>query len=157
MSDLTHFDPQGRAHMVDVTAKEITAREATAAGEIRMEPATLALIKEGKLAKGDVLAVAQLAAVTGVKETSRMIPMCHPLLIGGTSVDFSLDEENSTLGVTVTVKINGQTGVEMEALTGVSAALLTVYDMCKAADKRMVIGNIRLLEKKGGKSGHFVR
>ncbi|MDX9871305.1 MAG: cyclic pyranopterin monophosphate synthase MoaC [Clostridia bacterium] len=157
MSELTHFDQKGRAHMVDVTAKAATAREATAAGEITMERSTLKLIKEGKLAKGDVLAVAQIAAVTGLKETSRLIPMCHPLLIGGVAVDFNLDEAACRLEVTVTVKINGPTGVEMEALTGVSAALLTVYDMCKAVDKRMVIGNIRLLEKKGGKSGHFIR
>ncbi|MCR4441262.1 MAG: cyclic pyranopterin monophosphate synthase MoaC [Peptococcaceae bacterium] len=153
----SHFDDCGRARMVDVTGKETTAREAVARGEILMEKETLRLVKDGQLSKGDVLAVAQVAAVTGVKETSRLIPMCHPLLIGGVAVEFNLDDENVKIEVTVKVKTNGQTGVEMEALTGVSAALLTIYDMCKAVDKQMVIGNIRLLEKKGGRSGHYVR
>lgn len=156
-SDLTHFDSAGRPRMVDVTAKEITVREATARGEISMESKTFELVKTGKMAKGDVLAVAQVAAVSGVKETSRLIPMCHPLLIEGIAVDFNLDADKSRIEVDVSVKISGRTGVEMEALTGVSIALLTIYDMCKAVDKNMIIGNIRLIEKKGGRSGHFVR
>jgi len=154
---LTHFDEKGRSRMVDVTAKETTCREAVARGEISLDRKTLELVKTGRMSKGDVLAVAQVAAVMGVKETSRLIPMCHPLLIGGVFADFKIDEEAGKIEVTVTVKLTGQTGVEMEALTGVNAALLTIYDMCKAVDKNMVIGNIRLLEKKGGRSGHFVR
>lgn len=156
-SDLTHFDNEGRPRMVDVTAKDITVREATARGDISMGHNTFELVKAGKMDKGDVLAVAQVAAISGVKETSRLIPMCHPLLIGGISANFNLDEEKSRIEVEVNVKISGRTGVEMEALTGVSIALLTIYDMCKAVDKNMVIGNIRLIEKKGGHSGHFVR
>jgi cyclic pyranopterin phosphate synthase len=155
--DLSHFDSQGRARMVDVTEKSITIREATAKGEIKLSKETLAKVKMGQMAKGDVLAVAQVAAVMGVKETSRLIPMCHPLPVGGISVDFTLDEEQSKIEVSVTVKIEGQTGVEMEALTGVSVALLTIYDMCKAVDKNMVMGEICLWEKKGGRSGHFQR
>lgn len=156
-SDLTHFDNEGRPRMVDVTAKDITVREAIARGDIRLGYNTFELVKAGKMDKGDVLAVAQVAAISGVKETSRLIPMCHPLLIGGISVDFNLDEEKSRIEVEVNVKISGRTGVEMEALTGVSIALLTIYDMCKAVDKNMVIGNICLIEKKGGRSGHFIR
>lgn len=155
--EFTHFDNGGRAHMVDVTEKNDTKRVAIARGEIAMSGETLIRIKEGRMSKGDVLAVAQVAAVMGVKETSRLIPMCHPLIIGGVSVDFYLDEEENIVLVTVKVKMTGQTGVEMEALTGVSLALLTIYDMCKAVDKNMVMGNIRLLEKKGGRSGHYVR
>jgi len=156
-SDLTHFDNEGRPRMVDVTEKDITVREATARGDISMDYNTFGLVKAGKMAKGDVLAVAQVAAICGVKETSRLVPMCHPLLIGGISVNFNLDEEKSRIEVDVSVKITGRTGVEMEALTGVSIALLTIYDMCKAVDKNMIIGNIRVIEKKGGCSGHFVR
>lgn len=154
---LTHFDEGGRARMVDVTAKAATVREAAARGEIRMERRTLELVKAGRMAKGDVLAVAQVAAVTGVKETARLIPLCHPLPIGAVSAEFTIEEEAGKIEAVVTVKLTGQTGVEMEALTGVSAALLTIYDMCKAADKNMVIGNIHLVEKKGGRSGHYLR
>jgi cyclic pyranopterin phosphate synthase len=157
LEEFSHFDSQGRAHMVDVTAKALTLREAVAQGEISMAQETVALVKAGKMAKGDVLAVAQVAAVMGVKETSRLIPMCHPLLIGGVSTAFSLDEAAGKIEVTVKVKIKGQTGVEMEALSGVNTALLTIYDMCKAVDKNMVMGKIRLLEKRGGRSGHYLR
>jgi cyclic pyranopterin phosphate synthase len=157
LEELSHFDSQGRARMVDVTDKEITAREAEARGEITMAKETIALVKAGKMAKGDVLAVAQVAAVMGVKETSRLIPMCHPLLISGVSTDFVIDEEASKIEAIVRVKITGQTGVEMEALTGANIALLTIYDMCKAVDKNMVMGNVRLMEKSGGRSGHYTR
>lgn len=157
LEDLSHFDAQGRARMVDVTAKPLTEREAIACGEIYLAKETIALVKAGRMVKGDVLAVAQVAAVMGVKETSRLIPMCHPLLIGGINTEFSIDEVENKIEVKVAVKINGQTGVEMEALTGVNTALLTIYDMCKAVDKNMVLGNIRLIEKKGGRSGHYLR
>jgi cyclic pyranopterin monophosphate synthase len=154
----THFDPAGRPRMVDVSGKEQTRREAYAKGEIRMNPETLSRIKEGRLSKGDVLSVAQVAAVMAVKETGRLIPMAHPLGISGVEVDFNLIEENeSKVEIGVRVKLTGQTGVEMEALTGVSIAALTIYDMCKAVDKSMVIQNIRLMEKKGGRSGHYRR
>jgi cyclic pyranopterin phosphate synthase len=155
--ELSHFDNSGRARMVDVSEKDITFREALAVGEIKMKPTTLALIEEGKMAKGDVLAVAQVAAIMAVKETPRLIPMCHPLNISGVSVDFQLKKEISAVEILVRVKLSGQTGVEMEALTGVSVAALTIYDMCKAVDKTMEIGQIRLLEKTGGRSGHFRR
>lgn len=154
---LTHFDAAGRARMVDVSAKEAGFREAVAAGEIWMKPETLALLRAGKVAKGDVLAVAQVAAIMAVKETARLIPMCHPLNISGTTVDFQINEPQSKVEITVTVRLTGQTGVEMEALTGVSVAALTIYDMCKAVDKGMEIGAIRLLRKSGGKSGDYLR
>ncbi|WP_242947935.1 MULTISPECIES: cyclic pyranopterin monophosphate synthase MoaC [Carboxydocella] len=143
--------------MVDVSAKEVTRREAVARGEVRMHPRTLALIKEGKMAKGDVLAVAQVAGIMGAKATASLIPMCHPLFISGARLDFQLDENNSRVLIEARVKTAGQTGVEMEALTAVSIAALTIYDMCKAVDKDMVIGEIRLVEKTGGKSGHYLR
>ncbi len=154
---LTHFDPAGRPRMVDVSTKPETVRVARAKGEIRMAPATLEQIREGNLAKGDVLGVAQVAAIMAVKETSRLIPMTHPLLISGVEVEFNLRPEKNLVEIGVEVKISGQTGVEMEALSGVSAAALTIYDMCKAIDKGMIIQNIRLMEKKGGRSGHFRR
>jgi len=154
-SPLTHFDQAGRAHMVDVSEKDSTFRVAVARGEVRMRPATLRLIKEGRLKKGDVLAVAQVAAVMAVKETSRLIPMCHPLPITGVSVEFRPDEEESKIEIRVEVKLTGQTGVEMEALTGVSVAALTIYDMCKAVDQGMEITGIHLVEKSGGRSGRF--
>jgi len=156
-AELSHFDDSGRARMVDVSAKVSTYREAIARGEIRMKPNTLAMIRAGKMAKGDVLAVAQVAAVMAVKETPRLIPMCHPLSISGVEVDFRLDDAVAKVEIEVRVKLTGQTGVEMEALTGVSMAALTIYDMCKAVDKEMEIGNIRLIEKKGGRSGHYIR
>ena len=154
---LTHFDINGQARMVDVTEKSVTRREAEACGEISMARETLQLVQAGRLKKGDVLAVAQGAAIMGVKETGRLIPMCHPLVIGGVSADFRIDDVKCIVEARVRVHLTGQTGVEMEALTGVNIALLTIYDMCKAVDKNMVIGNIRLLEKKGGKSGHYLR
>ena len=154
----THFDHAGRPRMVDVSGKEAGLREAYARGEIIMSPETLARVKAGTLSKGDVLGVAQVAAVMAVKETCRLIPMAHPLGISGVDVDFtSVEGKESKIEVGVRVKLSGQTGVEMEALTGVSVAALTIYDMCKAADKSMVIQNIRLVEKKGGRSGHYRR
>ena len=156
--DLTHFDQAGRPRMVDVTAKRQTLREAYARGEISMAPTTLARILAGSMAKGDVFGVAQVAAVMAVKETGRLIPMAHPLGISGVAVDFeTVEGEEAKVEIGVRVKLTGQTGVEMEALTGVSVAALTIYDMCKAIDKNMVIQNIRLVEKKGGRSGHYRR
>lgn len=157
-AELTHFDHQGRPRMVDVSAKETTLREAYALGEITMAPQTLARVRAGSMAKGDVLGVAQVAAVMAVKETGRLIPMAHPLNISAVAVDYAFSEgREAKITIGVRVRLSGQTGVEMEALTGVSMAALTIYDMCKAVDKNMVIGNIRLVEKKGGRSGHYRR
>ncbi len=153
MDELTHMDEQGRPRMVDVSAKPDTQRQAVAKGVVRMQAATLALIKKGQMAKGDVLAVAQLAAVMAAKETPRLIPLCHPLLIADVKVDFKLDEKNNALEITTTVKSTGKSGVEMEALTATAVAALTIYDMCKAVDRGMKIENIRLVQKSGGKSG----
>lgn len=158
--ELTHFNHSGRPQMVDVSDKEQTQRTAYARGEITMSSKTLERVKTGGgVAKGDVLAVAQTAAIMAVKETGRLIPMAHPLNITGVEVDFEMVEENDSepakIEIGVNVKLTGQTGVEMEALTGVSVAALTIYDMCKAIDKNMVIRNIHLAEKKGGRSGHF--
>jgi len=155
MSDLTHFDESGRARMVDVSAKDVTTRIAIASGEIHMLPTTLEHIQQGKLKKGDVLAVADVAAVMGAKKTPDLIPMCHPLMLSGIGVSFSELDEGCGLKIEVSVKCNGKTGVEMEALTAVSTALLTIYDMCKAVDKGMCITAIQLEEKHGGKSGDF--
>jgi len=157
MSKLTHFDKAGRGRMVDVSDKEITTRIAIASGEIHMLPNTLEHIQQGKLKKGDVLAIADVAAIMGAKKTPDLIPMCHPLMLSGIDVSFSELEDACGLKVEVSVKCKGKTGVEMEALTAVSAALLTIYDMCKAVDKGMRITNIQLEEKKGGKSGDFKR
>ncbi len=157
MSELTHFNQQGRARMVDVSAKVDTERVAVAEGEIRMASATLQAIKQGTIKKGDVLAVAQVAGIMAAKNTSSLVPMCHPLFITGADIDFLLDDDHSRVIITGTVKTTGKTGVEMEALTAVSVAALTIYDMCKAIDKDMVIGQVRLMEKLGGKSGHYVR
>ncbi len=155
---LTHFDQSGRPKMVDVSAKEQTVREAYATGEIIMRPETLEQVIAGNMAKGDVLGVAQVAAVMAVKETGRLIPMAHPLNISSVEVDFkTVKNEPARIEIGVRVKLAGQTGVEMEALTGVSMAALTIYDMCKAIDKDMKITNIRLIEKKGGRSGHYRR
>jgi cyclic pyranopterin monophosphate synthase len=151
---LTHFNEEGRARMVDVTAKEITSRTATAATTVRMQPAALQRIKSGGTAKGDVLAVAQVAGIMAAKKTSEWIPMCHPLALTGVDIRFS-DNNTDELYIEATVKITGRTGVEMEALTAVSAAALTVYDMCKALEKGMEIGPTRLLSKQGGKSGDY--
>lgn len=155
--ELTHFDGSGRPRMVDVTAKDSTVREAYAKGDISLNPDTLSRIKEGTIAKGDVLGVAQVAAIMAVKETGRLIPMAHPLGVSSVEADFEFNEDKNLITAGVRVKLTGQTGVEMEALTGVSMALLTIYDMCKAIDKEMVVGNIRLEEKKGGRSGHYRR
>ena len=142
--------------MVDVSEKSVTFRQATAQGKIRMQNETMEKIKAGSMAKGDVLGVAQVAGIHGAKQTPSLIPMCHPLLISGVDLSFTFEDE-FTLLIEATVKINGQTGVEMEALTAVSVAALTVYDMCKAVDREMEILQIRLMEKKGGKSGHYLR
>lgn len=157
MSDLTHFDPEGRARMVDVGAKGETMREATARGRVTMKPDTLARIRDGRIAKGDVLAVAQVAGIMGAKRTPDLIPMCHPLLLSGIDMRFRLDEPTTSVEIEATVRLTGRTGVEMEALTAVSVAALTVYDMCKAVDREMVIDRVRLVRKSGGKSGEFVR
>ncbi len=154
---LTHFDAEGRARMVDVSAKDESTRIAIASGEIHMQADTLAHIRQGKLKKGDVLAVADVAAVMGAKKTPDLIPMCHPLMLSGIDVSFSGLADDCGLKVVVSVKCNGKTGVEMEALTAVSTALLTIYDMCKAVDKGMTLTNICLQEKTGGKSGDFKR
>jgi len=157
VSNLTHFNREGRARMVDVSAKEVTERVAVARGEVYMSPATLQAIKEGIIAKGDVLAVAQVAGIMAAKRTGDVIPMCHPLFITGADIVFNLDELRSLVEIQGTVKTTGRTGVEMEALSAVAVAGLTIYDMCKAIDKDMVVGNVRLVEKVGGKSGHYLR
>ena len=155
MKEFTHFDQHGKAVMVDVTDKQVTVRTAVARGEIRVSSQILQAVKNCQVKKGDVLGVAQVAGIMGTKQTSSLIPMCHPLNIQKCSVDFEIDEEHSKIVAICMVKTEGKTGVEMEALTGVSAALLTIYDMCKAIDKRMEMGNIHLVEKTGGKSGDF--
>ncbi len=154
---LTHFSDEGRARMVDVSGKDEGVRTAVASGEIRMRPETLARIRDRALAKGDVLAVADVAAVIGAKKTPELIPMCHPLMLSGVSVSFAELEDGAGLKVAVEVRCRGATGVEMEAMTAVAAALLTIYDMCKAVDRGMELANIRLEEKRGGKSGEWLR
>lgn len=154
-SPLTHFDAQGQAHMVDVGAKDETHRVARAAGTIRMQPATLALIAEGRAAKGDVIGIARIAAIQGAKRTSELVPLCHPLPITRVAVDFEVDADKSEVRCTAQVETRGRTGVEMEALTAVQVGLLTVYDMCKAADRGMVMTDIRVTSKSGGKSGDW--
>jgi cyclic pyranopterin phosphate synthase len=154
---LTHLDESGRARMVDVSDKDITRREATARAVVTMQPATARLIEAGGVAKGDVLAVAQVAGVMAAKRTPDLIPLCHPLPITGVDLRFTLDVPNAQLEIQATVRVTGRTGVEMEALTAASVAALTVYDMCKAVDRGMSIGNVELLHKAGGKSGEFVR
>ena len=156
MSALTHFDAQGQAHMVDVAGKAATHRVAVATGRIGMLPATLALVRDGTAKKGDVLGVARIAGIQGAKRTSELIPLCHPLALTRVAVEFAIDEAASAVACTATAETVGPTGVEMEALTAVQVALLTIYDMCKAADRGMVMGDIRLLEKQGGKSGHWM-
>ena len=155
--ELSHFNEAGRARMVDVSGKENTLREAVAEGRISMKPETMALIKQGRIGKGDVLAVAQVAGIMAAKNTWQLIPMCHPLLLTGVNLEFSLDETGSAVDIRATVKTTGNTGVEMEALTAVSVAALTVYDMSKAVDKGMVIEYVRLRMKTGGKSGTYHR
>lgn len=154
---LTHFNKDGRARMVDVTAKEDSQRQALAEGRISMLPATLSLVQQGLIGKGDVLGVAQVAGIMGAKNTWQLIPMCHPLLLTGIDIEFTLDEAACCIHISATVKTTGKTGVEMEALTAVSVAALTVYDMCKAVDKGMQVEYIRLCAKSGGKSGDYRR
>jgi cyclic pyranopterin monophosphate synthase len=153
----THLDESGRARMVDVSEKDVTRREATAHATVLMQPETARLIASGGVAKGDVLAVAQVAGVMAAKRAPDLIPLCHPLPISGVDMAFSLDVENACLEIRATVRVTSRTGVEMEALTAVSVAALTVYDMCKAVDRGMTLTNIELLHKAGGKSGEFVR
>ena len=157
MSILTHFNQEGRAKMVDVSHKTETTRIAVARGEIRMKPETLKLVQNKAFSKGDVLAVSQVAAVMGAKKTSELIPMCHPLFLSSIDVSYTINESESKIEITATVKNTAQTGVEMEALVAVSTAALTIYDMCKAAEKDMVISDICLIYKSGGKSGNYVR
>lgn len=153
--DLTHFDAKGNAVMVDVSAKDQTARTATARGLVRMAPETMAIIKEGRVKKGDPLTVAQLAGIMGAKRTPDLIPLCHPLSLSSVKVFLHLEEAECAVAIEATVKLTGQTGVEMEALTAVSVAALTVYDMVKAVDKAMRITDIHLVHKAGGKSGEY--
>ena len=155
MADLTHFDGKGDAHMVDVSDKDVTARVAVAEGHVRMAQDTFDIIAEGRAKKGDVLSVARLAGIMGAKKTPDLIPLCHPLPVTKVTVDLTLDPDLPGVRVEGTVKTTGQTGVEMEALTAVSTACLTVYDMAKAVDKSMEIGGIRVLLKDGGKSGRY--
>jgi cyclic pyranopterin phosphate synthase len=156
MSSLTHFDSSGQAHMVDVGDKPVTHRVAVAAGRIAMQPATFALVAGGTSKKGDVLGVARIAAIQAAKRTSELIPLCHPLALTKIGVDFTLDAAAHAVECRAEVHTSGQTGVEMEALTAVQIGLLTIYDMCKAVDRGMEIGGVRLLEKRGGKSGRWV-
>ena len=153
---LNHFDENGNAIMVDVSGKDVTYRTAVATGEIHVGDAIMDAVKEGSVKKGDVLGVARVAGIMGVKKTSELIPMCHPLPIQKCAVDYELEEEKGIIRVFCTVKTQGKTGVEMEALTGVQVTLLTIYDMCKAIDKHMIMSEIHLVEKTGGKSGDFL-
>ncbi len=153
VEELTHVDALGRPRMVDVTEKPDTQREAIAKGRVKMKASTLDLLKKGKMPKGNVLAVAQLAGIMAAKQTPHIIPLCHPILIGDVKVELSLDDENSAVEITATVKSTGKTGVEMETLTATAVAALTIYDMCKAVDRGMTIESIRLIRKSGGKSG----
>ena len=156
-SRLTHFDAEGNAVMVDVGQKEVTERVARAAGAIQMSREAFELVKSGSIKKGDVLGVARIAGIMAAKKVDALIPLTHPLQVTKVTVDFNLDEDDHRIEIVAVVAINGKTGVEMEALTAVSVAALTIYDMCKAVDKSMVIDNIRLLKKTGGKSGTFIR
>ncbi len=155
-SPLTHFDPHGQAHMVDVAAKAETHRIARATGVIRMQPETLARVAQGDAKKGDVIGIARIAAIQGAKRTAELVPLCHPLPLTRVGVEFELDQAQSLVRCTVQAETVGRTGVEMEALTAVQVGLLTIYDMLKAVDRGMVIDGVRLLEKRGGKSGDWV-
>lgn len=155
MNPFTHFDNAGQAHMVDVGDKAETRRIAVATGSIRMQSETLAMILQGNTKKGDVLGIARIAAIQGAKRTSDLIPLCHPISLTKVSVEFETDQAKNTIHCTVTTETVGRTGVEMEALSAVSVALLTIYDMAKAVDRGMVMSEIKLLEKQGGKSGHW--
>lgn len=156
MGKLTHFDNSGQAHMVDVGNKASTRRVAVASGVIQMLPATLQLIQQGNAKKGDVLGIARIAAIQASKKTSDLIPLCHPIALTKVAITFEVDDATTSITCTATCETTGQTGVEMEALTAVSIGLLTIYDMCKAVDRGMVMGEIRLLEKHGGKSGNWI-
>ena len=155
--ELTHINKEGRAKMVDVSEKLDTIREAIAIGAISMKRETLERIKQGTISKGDVLSVAQVGGIMGAKSTPNIIPMCHPIMISGCDISFHIDFENNKIDITATTKTVGKTGIEMEALTAVSVAALTIYDMCKAIDREMIISNVMLLKKSGGKSGIFER
>lgn len=157
MADLTHFNQAGEAHMVDVGDKAVTQRQAVATGRIVMQPETLQLIEQGNHKKGDVLGIARIAGIMASKKTSDLIPLCHPLSLSKVTVDFAIDSENHAVNCSAMVATAGQTGVEMEALTAVQVALLTIYDMCKAVDRGMQMTDIRLEQKAGGKSGHWQR
>ena len=157
MTEFTHFNQAGEAHMVDVGDKSATHRTAIAGGSIHMQAQTLAMIVEGGHKKGDVLGIARIAGIMASKRTADLVPLCHPLALTHVEIEFDTVSEDNRIDCTVTVETRGQTGVEMEALTAVQVALLTIYDMCKAVDKGMVMDNIRLLEKRGGKSGHWTR
>jgi len=157
MSDLTHFNQQGEAHMVDVGAKETTHRSAVTEGRIVMEPETLALIQSGEHKKGDVLGIARVAGIMAAKKTADLVPLCHPLALTHVNIDLTPEPEASSVHCVATVETKGQTGVEMEALCATQVTLLTIYDMCKAVDRGMVIEQVKLLEKAGGKSGHWIR
>jgi cyclic pyranopterin monophosphate synthase len=156
MSKLTHFDPSGQAHMVDVVGKQETHRMAVAAGRVVMQASTLALILHGGATKGDVLGVARIAAIQAAKRTGELIPLCHPLALTRVAIDFTVDDAANAVDCRATVETIGRTGVEMEALTAVAVGLLTIYDMCKGVDRSMCFEHVRLLEKKGGRSGHWV-
>jgi cyclic pyranopterin phosphate synthase len=155
--DFTHVNEQGRARMVDVSGKDESERVAIARAVISMQPETLALIKSGGIKKGDVLAVAQVAGIMGAKQTSSLVPMCHPLMLTSVDLNFEIDDDNSRIIITSVVKTTGKTGIEMEAITGAAVAAITIYDMAKAVDRWMEISEIKLLEKWGGKSGHVKR
>jgi cyclic pyranopterin phosphate synthase len=157
MSELTHFNDQGRAKMVDVSAKDSTLRTAVAGGTVIVNEETFGLIEAGRMKKGDVLSVAQVAGIMAAKRNAELIPMCHPIMLTGVDISFELNRETRTIDITATVRCKGETGVEMEALTAVSVTALTIYDMCKAVQKDIVIDNIRLLSKSGGKSGEYHR
>jgi cyclic pyranopterin phosphate synthase len=157
MAKLSHLDDQGRARMVDVSEKDVTSRVAVARGAIHMTAATLALIREGKVAKGDVFSVARVAGIMAAKKTSELIPMCHPLNLTSVEIDLTPESRPPRVEIEASVRVSGKTGVEMEAMTAVAAAGLTIYDMCKAVDRAMTLGDIRLVRKSGGKSGTFVR
>ena len=157
MNKLSHLDEQGRARMVDVTAKEPTLRRAVARGDVRMCPETVALIERGGMPKGDVFSTARIAAIMAAKKTGELIPMCHPLELTGIEIRFDCDAAGGRVGIEAEVRTVGRTGVEMEAMTAVGVAALTIYDMCKAVDRGMILTDIRLMSKEGGKSGSFVR
>lgn len=157
MAQLSHLDEQGRARMVDVSAKEVTSRIAIASGTIHMRAETLALILEDKIEKGDVFSVARVAGIMAAKKTSELIPMCHPLNLTAVEIELTTQKDPSRVDIEATVRVSGKTGVEMEAMTAVAVAGLTIYDMCKAVDREMTIGEVRLVKKSGGKSGTFIR